>query len=136
MTKKYLDELTHEVIGAAIEVHKSLGPGLLESIYHRCMEHELQLRGIDFVSERFITVEYKGVELGADLRCDLDVEDSIIVELKAVKEVEPIHQAVLLSCMKLLERPKGILINFYCTNIWHHGQKTFVNEFFTDLPDK
>jgi GxxExxY protein len=134
MTNRYLDQLTHQIIGAAIEVHKSLGPGLLERVYHRCMEHELKLRGIQFESERYISIEYKGVELGADLRCDLDVEESIIVELKAVKEIEPIHHAVLLSYMKLLERPKGILLNFYSTNIWQYGQKTFVNEFFTDLP--
>lgn len=135
MTKKYLDELTREIIGAAIEVHKTLGPGLIESVYHRCMMHELSLRGIQFTSERYIEVEYKGVELGADLRCDLFVEDVIVVELKAVKQVEPIHEAILLSYMKLLQSPKGILINFCVTNIFKEGQKTYVNVYFKNLPD-
>lgn len=134
MTKKVIDQLTYEIIGAAIEVHKALGPGLLESVYHKCLIHELTLRGIGFVSEQYIELEYKGINVGADLRCDLFVEDLIVVELKAVKEVEPIHEAVLLTYIKLLEAPKGILINFNVTNIFKEGQKTYVNEYFYDYP--
>ena len=136
MTKKYLDELTYEIIGAAIEVYKTLGPGLLEKVYHRCMLIELGLRGIRFTSEQFIKLDYKGHDVGTDLKCDVFVESAIVVELKSVKEVDPIHEAKLLSYMKLLEAPKGILINFNVTNIYKEGQKTYVNELFRDLPDR
>ncbi len=81
MTKKYLDELTYEIIGAAIEVHKTLGPGLLEKVYHRCMLIELGLRGIRFTSEQFIKLDYKGHDVGTDLKCDVFVESAIVVEL-------------------------------------------------------
>ncbi|MEX0810944.1 MAG: GxxExxY protein [Chitinophagales bacterium] len=135
ITKKYLDELTYEIIGAAIEVHKAIGPGLLESVYHKCMVHELELRGINFQSEQYIELNYKGLNVAADLRCDLLVENAIVVELKSAKEIEPIHEAILLTYMKLLEKPKGLMINFNVTNIFSEGQKTYVNEFFRDLPD-
>jgi GxxExxY protein len=98
--------------------------------------HELTLRGIRFVSEQYIEVEYKGMDVGADLRCDLFIDDLIVVELKSVKAVEPIHEAVLLTYMKLLEAPKGILINFNVTNIFKEGQKTYVNEYFYDYPEE
>ncbi|CAN5445041.1 hypothetical protein BH09BAC3_BH09BAC3_30800 [soil metagenome] len=81
-TKKVLDDLTYEIIGAAIEVHKRLGPGLLESIYHRCLKHELSLREISYSSELTIPIDYKGCHLNAERRCDLLIEDLIVVELK------------------------------------------------------
>lgn len=136
MTKKYLDELTYNVIGAAIEIHKSLGPGLLESIYHSCMKYELNLRGINFKSEMNIPIIYKEVNLNSDLRFDLFVEDCLVIELKAIDAFAPIHKAKLLTYMKLLNAPKGILINFNCSNIFNDGQKTFVNELFRDLPNE
>jgi len=128
--KAFLKELTYKINGATIEVHKELGPGLLESVYHQCLIHELKNRNIYFQSERFIEVNYKGLNLDTNLRCDLLVEKSICIELKAVKEILPVHEAQILSYMKLLKVPKGILYNFNVYNLFNEGQKTFVNEFF------
>lgn len=135
MTKKYLDELTYQIIGAAIEVHKSLGPGLLESVYHKCLRQEFIIRRLNFGSEFLVPVEYKGIHVETDLRCDFLVEDSIVVELKAVDIIAPVFEAQLLTYMKLLEKPKGILINFNCANLFKEGQRTYVNEYFRLLPD-
>ncbi|MCW8961133.1 MAG: GxxExxY protein [Ignavibacteriaceae bacterium] len=136
MTKKYLNELTYQIIGSAIEVHKELGPGLLESVYHKCLKQELSIRNIKFLSEQVVSVNYKGLELDAELRCDLIIEDVIVVELKAVDAIAPVFEAQLLTYMKLLQKPKGILINFNCANIFKEGQKTFVNELFRKLPEE
>ncbi len=133
MTQKYLDELTFNVIGAAIEVHKNMGSGLLESVYQLCMIEELTNRNINFVSEFKVPVVYKGKELDIEFRCDLFVENCLIVELKSVSEIKPIHDAQVLNYMKLLKVPKGIIINFNCFNIFREGQKTFVNEYFKKL---
>lgn len=135
MTKKYLNDLTYQIIGSAIEVHKELGPGLLESVYHKCLKQEFNLRKIKFYSEFTVPLNYKGLELDTELRCDFIVEDAIIVELKSVDIIIPIFEAQLLTYMKLLRKPKGILINFNCNNIFKEGQKTFVNEFFRELPE-
>ena len=133
MTQKYLDELTFNVIGAAIEVHKNMGSGLLESVYQQCMIEELSNRNINFVSEFKVPVIYKGKELDIEFRCDLFVENCLIVELKSVSEIKPIHDAQVLNYMNLLKVPKGIIINFNCFNIFREGQKTFVNEYFKKL---
>lgn len=135
ITKKYLDKLTYDVIGAAIEVHKALGAGLLESVYHECLKHELKSKSINFLTEAIVPISFKGLTLETDLRCDLFVENCLVAELKAVAELAPIHEAQLLTYMKLLKAPKGILINFTCTNLFKQGQKTFVNEFFRNLPE-
>src|SRR5690349_4635791 len=116
MTKKYLDNLTRAIIGAAIEVHKIIGPGQLESIYHACMMEELRLRGIKFVSEKPILINYKGKKLDSEMRCDLFVEDCITVELKAITALTPINTVQTLSYMHFLNSPKGVLINFNCSN--------------------
>ena len=133
MTQKYLDELTFNVIGAAIEVHRNMGSGLLESVYQQCMIEELSNRNINFVSEFKVPVVYKGKELDIEFRCDLFVEDCLIVELKSISEIKPIHDAQVLNYMNLLKVPKGIIINFNCFNIFREGQKTFVNEYFKRL---
>ena len=133
-TQKYLDELTYEVVGAAIEVHKVMGGGLLESVYHQCMKEELSGKGIKFLSEVKIPFLYKGKELETEFRCDLLVEDCLVVELKSVKEINNLFEAQVLTYMKLLKYPKGILLNFNCINIFKNGQKTFVNEYFKQLP--
>jgi GxxExxY protein len=133
MTQKYLDELTFNVIGAAIEVHKNMGSGLLESVYQQCMIEELKNKNINFISEFKVPVVYKGKELDIDFRCDLLVENCLIVELKSVSEIKPIHDAQALNYMNLLKVPKGIIINFNCFNIFREGQKTFVNEYFKKL---
>ena len=135
-TKKLLNELTYQVIGAAIEVHKELGPGLLESVYHRCMAYELQLQKIAFQSQLSIPIKYKSLELDADLRYDFYIENCLVVELKTVDCILPVHQAQLFTYMRLLEIPKGILINFYVANLFKEGQITFVNELFRVLPEK
>jgi GxxExxY protein len=106
------DELSHRVIGCALEVHRVLGPGLLESTYEQCLAHELRLAGISFKLKHPMPVEYKGVKLDCGYRVDLLVEDRLIVEIKAVEEVKGIHQAQLLTYMKLAGAKVGLLINF------------------------
>lgn len=133
ITQTYLDELTYDVIGAAIEVHKTLGPGLLESVYQKCMEEELKYKDINFQAEFVIPVIYRDKNINIDFRCDLFIENCLIVELKAVNDMNSIFEAQLLTYMKLLKSPKGILINFNCFNIFKEGQKTFVNEYFKSL---
>ena len=135
LTKKYLDELTYEIIGSAIEVHKTMGRGLLESVYHQCLKEELRHRKINFLTEMRIPVFYKGKMLDIDFRCDLFIERCVVVELKAVQEIIPAFEAQLLTYMKLLQSPKGLLINFNCSNIFREGQRTFVNEHFSLLPE-
>jgi GxxExxY protein len=134
VTQRYLDDLTYEVVGAAIEVHKIMGRGLLESVYHQCLQEELAHRKINFLTEMRIPVLYKNKQLEIDFRCDLYVEKCLVVELKAVQEMTSVFEAQLLTYMKLLKSPKGILINFNCFNIFNEGQKTYVNEYFNLLP--
>ena len=134
-TKKLLRKQTYDILNVAIEVHKQLGPGLLESVYHTCMFRELQLRNFNFKSQLETPINYKGLELQANLRCDFLVFGNIVVELKAVEQIAPVYQAQILSYMQLLQVPKGILINFNVTNIMKEGQQTFVNEIFRKLPE-
>jgi GxxExxY protein len=136
ITKKYLNELTYKVIGCAIEVHKHLGPGLLESVYEKCLLRELNLRGIESRSQIWVPLEYKGLQLDTELRLDVLVENTLCVELKAQEGLLPVHDAVLLSYMQMLQKPKGVLINFHCVNIFKEGQKTLVNNLFTSLPEE
>jgi GxxExxY protein len=136
ITKKYLNELTYKVIGCAIEVHKHLGPGLLESVYEKCFLRELDLRGIVNKSQIWVPLKYKGLSLDTELRLDVLVEDILCVELKAQEGLLPIHDAVVLSYMQMLQKPKGILINFHCVNIFKDGQKTLVNNLFSLLPEE
>ena len=135
-TQQYIDELTYKIIGCAIEVHKQLGPGLLESVYEQCFIRELSLQGLNHKTQIWIPVFYKGLRLETQLRLDVLVEDLIVVELKSVEYLLSVHDAKLLTYMKLMNRPKGILINFNCTNIFKEGQKTFVNQLYADLPYK
>ncbi len=135
ITKSYLKDLTYKVTGAVIEVHKHLGPGLLESIYHKCLKQELKNRKIEFKSELSIPIHYKGLDLYTELRCDLFIENILPVELKATNGISPIHEVQLLTYMKLLNAPKGLLINFNVTNIYKEGHKTFVNELFRNLDE-
>lgn len=133
ITKSRIDQISYEIIGAAIEVHRELGPGLLESVYHECMKIELRIRGIKFETEKSVPITYDGHKLETTLRCDLFIEDLIVVELKSVLEVAPIFEAQTLTYMRLLKAPKGILINFNCKNIFHTGQRTFVNKYYSQL---
>jgi GxxExxY protein len=107
------NDLTKEVIGACIEVHRVLGPGLIESVYERCLLHELALRGIAATSQKLVAIEYKGFRFEEDLKFDVLAEGCLLVELKAVETVHPIHKAILMSYMKLLDVPLGLLVNFH-----------------------
>jgi GxxExxY protein len=117
MTQKELTDLGYKVVGCAIEVHKQLGPGLLESIYEECFIEELKTNGFHVVSQEKIPLVYKGKILKSEFRLDLLINDCIIVELKAVDEILPVFKAQLLSYLKLTGIPKGLLINFNCENI-------------------
>jgi GxxExxY protein len=107
-----IDDLTGRIIGAAIEVHKALGPGLLESAYEECLCHEFDLRQIHYKKQQALPVEYKGVKLDCGYRIDLLVKDLVILELKCVESLEPIHEAQLLTYLKLTGLRVGLLINF------------------------
>jgi GxxExxY protein len=117
ITQKYISELSYKIIGCAIEVHKNLGQGLLESVYEACFIDELQGVGLSVTSQTYLPLVYKGKDLGGKLKLDLLVEDLIIVEDKAVEVMIPLYRAQLLSYLKLTGKPKGLLINFNCTNI-------------------
>ncbi|MFO8007796.1 MAG: GxxExxY protein [Candidatus Brocadiia bacterium] len=106
------DETTEQVIGAAMEVHRELGPGLLESVYEEALCHELSLRGTDFTRQVPVPIRYKGVSLGSDCRIDILVEDAVVLELKAVAEIQPVHEAQLLTYMRLSGKSVGLLLNF------------------------
>ena len=133
ITTNFLDELTHKIVDCAVEVHKQLGAGLLEGVYHKCFVHELYLRNFQFVSQIITPINYKGLILDADLRLNVLIEDFIIVELKAVEEITSAHETQLLAYLKLLQKPKGLLINFNCTNIFKEGRRTIVNEYYAEL---
>ena len=107
------DLLSREVIGAAIEVHRLKGPGLIESIYEKCLMRELSLRGLNAINQRLVRIEYKGLVFEEPLRFDVLVDGCLLLELKCVQEILPIHSAQLLSYMKLLDVPVGLLINFH-----------------------
>ena len=107
-----VNDITERIIGAAIEVHKALGPGLLESAYEECLCHELSLQGVDFVRQLKLPVTYKGIELDVGYRLDLYINGCVIVELKSVDKLTPIHDAQLLTYLRLLSCKAGLLINF------------------------
>jgi len=118
-------ELSNRVIGCAIEVHRNLGPGLLESTYEQCLAHELKLSGIQFLLQHPQPVEYKGLRLDCGYRVDVLVENQIILELKSVDQLLGIHEAQLLTCMKLASVRQGFLINFNVKRL-KDGLKSFV----------
>ncbi|MCP1298510.1 GxxExxY protein [Chryseobacterium sp. S0630] len=134
MTKKEITQLSYEITGFAIKVHKTLGPGLLESVYEECLKIELVKNGYDVKQQLYFPINYDGVEIETKLVVDLLVNDAIIIELKAVEDVLPIHEAQLLTYMKVLKKPQGLLINFFTNNITK-SMKPFINEFFKELPD-
>ena len=107
-----LNGIGNEIIGAAIEVHKELGPGLMESVYQYCLIEELSKRGLSVESELELPLVYKGKEIGKTFRIDLLVEDDIVIELKSVEELKPIHEVQLVTYLKLTNKPIGLLMNF------------------------
>jgi GxxExxY protein len=108
----HINSLTHEIIGSAIDVHRHLGPGLLESAYRECLCHELRLRGVDFRRELHLPVAYKGIKLDCGYRVDVLVANVVVVELKAIQFITPVHEAQLLTYLRLGGWKLGLLINF------------------------
>ena len=126
--------MSYEILGLAIKVHKELGPGLLEIIYEKCLLHELIKNGFIVEEQKCVPIIYDGIKIDTDLKLDLLVNDSIIIELKSVNQISPIHEAQILSYMKLLKKPQGLLINFNSIRLTK-STKPFVNEYFRVLPD-
>ena len=122
-----INKLSSKIIGAAIEVHKALGPGLLESAYEECLCHEFGLRHISFEKQKLLPVNYKDKSLDCGYRMDIVVENTIILELKACEKIEPIHQAQLLTYLKLSDLNLGLLLNFN-VNVMRDGIVRIVNE--------
>jgi GxxExxY protein len=122
-----INKLSSKIIGAAIEVHKAVGPGLLESAYETCLCHELNLQGVSFERQRPLPIEYKGERLDCGYRLDIVVENRIILELKSCEEIEPIHRAQLLTYLKLAGLSLGLLSNFNVT-VMRDGIVRIVNQ--------
>lgn len=133
ITQKYINEISYKIIGCAIEVHKHLGPGLLESVYETCFIEELRDAGLSVKSQLHVPIRYKGNNLGGKLKLDLLVNDLIIVEEKAVELMIPLYKAQLLSYLRLAGKPKGLLINFNSENI-KEQLVSLVTEDFAKLP--
>jgi GxxExxY protein len=123
-----LDQISRRIIGAAIEVHRHLGPGLLESAYQSCLAFELRQLGLKVEEQKSLPVVYKQVKLDCGYRLDLVVEDEIIVEIKAIEKLLPIHEAQLLSYLRLANKRAGLLMNFHVP-VLENGLKRIVNEF-------
>ncbi|HNE50498.1 MAG TPA: GxxExxY protein [Chitinophagales bacterium] len=132
ITQKSINDLAYKIIGCAIEVHKELGPGLLESIYQKYLEEELRNQNLNFISQLRIPIKYKNIEIDCDLRLDILVENLIVVELKSVETLLPLFNAQLLTYMKPLKKPKGLLINFNSDNIVNNTT-SLVNQYFSEL---
>ena len=132
MTKKLVTQISYDIVGAAIEVHKALGPGLLESVYEKCLKYHLEKSGHHVYQQVTVPIHYDDLKFDAILRLDLLVDDIVVVELKAIEYILPIHEAQLLTYMKLLQKPQGLLINFFTENITK-SMKPFVNEYFKEL---
>jgi GxxExxY protein len=134
ITKQLVNSLSYKVVGCAIEVHKQLGPGLLESVYETCFVEELKMHGLMVERQIPVPIIYKGKDLGTNLVLDLVVNDLVIVEIKAVEVMIPVFKAQLLSYLKLTGKPKGLLINFHCENIKDH-LVPLVTDVFSKLPE-
>ena len=126
--KTNINEITEKIIGAAIVVHKELGPGLLESAYEACLAYELTQNGLNFERQKGLPLNYRGVHLDCGYRIDLLVETQVVVEVKAVEKSELIHEAQLLSYLKLSKCPVGLLINFN-VEVLKNGIRRLVNRF-------
>lgn len=124
----HLNQLSSQIIGAAIEVHRNIGPGLLESAYEECLCHEFKLRGLDFERQKTLPVTYKDVQLDCGYRLDILVEKQIVVELKSCDHIEPIHKAQLLTYLRLADLSLGLLLNFNVPAM-KDGIVRIVNEF-------
>ncbi|GEN75713.1 GxxExxY protein [Chryseobacterium hagamense] len=134
MTKTQITQLSYDIIGCAIKVHKELGPGLLESVYEMCLAYELKEKGFIVNQQISTKINYGKIEIETPLKIDLLVNDTVIIEIKTVESLLPVHQAQLMIYMKILRKPQGLLINFYTDNI-SKSMIPLVNEYFTKLPE-
>ncbi|MBC5835077.1 GxxExxY protein [Flavobacterium sp. F372] len=135
MTKKEVTDLSYKIVGLAIKVHKALGPGLLESIYEKCFKYELEKNGYDVKQQVIVNLEYDDLVFDSNLKVDLLVNDCIVIELKSVDRLMPIHEAQLLTYMKILKKPQGLLINFNTIKITSE-LIPLVNDFFKKLDEE
>ena len=126
-----INEITEKIIGAAMEVHRVIGPGLLESSYEACLCRELEIQGLRFARQVLLPVRYKDIDLDCGYRMDLVVEESVIVEIKAVEGILPIHEAQLLTYLRLTGQRVGLLINFNVP-VLKQGVRRLVNNFLED----
>ncbi len=129
MTKKEVTHLSYEITGLAIKVHKELGPGLLEKIYEKCLIHELNKAGFLTQQQFSVPIYYDGLIIDSELKLDILVNDTVIIEVKTVEKLLPVHEAQLLTYMKLLKKPQGLLLNFNTDNITR-SLKPLVNNYF------
>ncbi|WP_027377700.1 GxxExxY protein [Kaistella palustris] len=133
ITQKYINELTYKITGACIEVHKILGPGLFENVYHECLEKEFELLGLAFQSELQIPLNYKGKIIKCFVKCDFLIEGQIVLEIKSISDLNNVHRAQTINYMNLLKVPKSILVNFNVNNLYYEGHETFVSSYFANL---
>lgn len=133
MTQKSINDLSYKIIGCAIEVHKELGPGLLETVYETCLMDELITAGLSVKSQLLVPIKYKNKTLNSNLMLDILVDDTIIVELKTVEAILPVHKAQLHTYLKLTNKPKGLLINFY-SEVIKDQIVSYVTSAFSGLP--
>jgi GxxExxY protein len=132
MTKKEITQLSYAITGCAIKVHKALGPGLLESIYEKCLKYELEKQGYNVEQQLQVSISYEEIEFDCALKVDLLVNKVIVIELKTVEAILPIHEAQIITYMNLLKCPQGLLINFNTTNITY-SLKPFINKHYRFL---
>lgn len=134
MYKKMITQLSYDVLGCAINVHREVGPGLLESVYQKCLIHELKSKGFKVMQQVKAPLFYKDLKLEVELKADIIVNESVIIELKTVDCLLPVHEAQLLTYMRLLKIPQGLLMNFYSDNL-SKNTIPLVNEYFKALPE-
>ena len=134
LTKSFYNALSYMIIGCAIEVHKTLGPGLLESVYQKCLAEEMRQQSIPFLSEFQVPIVYKGIVIDSELRLDFLVNDLILVETKAVEKMNPLYMAQVMTYLKLTNKMRGLLINFNCQNI-SKNTTSIVTPAYALLPD-
>lgn len=134
MNKKVITQLSYDVLGCAINVHKEVGPGLLESVYQKCLTLELRSKGFEVMEKVKAQLFYKNLKLEVELRADIIVNESVIIELKTVDCLLPVHEAQILTYMRLLKIPQGLLMNFYSDNL-SKNTIPLVNEYFKALPE-
>lgn len=123
-----IEKVANIVVGSALLVHRTLGPGLLESAYQSCLTHELRFRGLDVDCERVLPIVYRGLKIDCSYRLDLVVENSVLVEIKSVEKLHPIHSAQMITYLRLSKISIGLLINF-SEQLLKHGLRRFVNEY-------